>query len=194
MFIHLCLEDAKLIELGLCGHALFAIALRTLRQTRPEIGELTDDSRIVADGRPQITELVVEQGTVVDSHEVLWLHPHHKVEVLQRTVVVTELQAQQATIVMSQEVIGIQVDGHVIVRHRTTKVVEVESHQGAVDIVVHDFRTQIDQLAQTGVSDGPMLTVEGDGRARCPRIDIIRINGEAACQPMVGLHRIFFSR
>ena len=91
MLIHLGLEDAELIELGFRRHTQLAIALRTLRQTRPEIGELTDDSRIVANGRPQVTELVVEQGTVIDSHKVLWLHLHHKVEVFQRTVVVTEL-------------------------------------------------------------------------------------------------------
>ena len=50
---------------------------------------------------------------------------------------------------------------------------------------------QIDQLAQTGVSDRPVLTVEGDGRARCPRVDVIRVDGEASGQPVVSLHRIF---
>jgi len=163
MLIHLSLEDAELIEFGLRRHTQLAIALRTLGQTRPEIGELTDNGGIVADGRTQITQLVVEQGTVIDSHEVLRLHLHHKVEVFQRAVVVTKLQAQQATVVVSQEVVWIQVDGHVIVGHCPAQVVEVESHQRTVDIVVNDFRAQIDQLAQTGVCDRPMLAVEGDG-------------------------------
>ena len=92
---------------------------------------------------------------------------------------------------MSQEVIGIQVDGHVIVRHSPAQVVQVEPYQRTVDVVMNDFRPQIDQFAQTGVCDRPVLAVEGDGRARCPRVDIIRVNGETACQPVVSLHRIF---
>ena len=61
MLVHLRLENLKLIEFGLGRQTQLAVSLGTVRQTRPEIGELVDDRGIILDGRLQVSGPVVQE-------------------------------------------------------------------------------------------------------------------------------------
>ena len=81
---------------------------------------------------------------------------------------------------MSKEVLWFEVDSHVIVGQCTTEVIDVQSCEGSVDIVVDDFRAEVNGFAQTRFRRTPLFPVQRDIRARRPGIGIIRINVETA--------------
>ena len=120
MLVHLCLEDAELIQLSLRRHTQSAIAMSTGGKTRPEVRKLIDYRSIIADSRLQVARLVMQQRTVEYRHEVLRLHLDNEVEIGDGTVVITQLHTHQSTVVVSEEVVRIQVDSGIIVAHRTS--------------------------------------------------------------------------
>ena len=120
MLVHLCLEDAELIQLSLRRHTQSAIAMSTGGKTRPEIRKLIDYRSIIADSRLQVSCLVMQKRTVEYRHEVLRLHLDDEVEIGDGTVVITQLHTHQSTVVVSEEVVRIQFDSGIIVAHRTS--------------------------------------------------------------------------
>jgi hypothetical protein len=143
VFVHLRLENAELVHLSFGCHAESAVTACAIRETRPEIGELIDNRGIVAYGFFEMTELVVKQGSVENSHEVLRLHLDDEVEVCDSAVVIAELYAKQSAVIMCQEVVGVEVDSHVIVFHGSSQVVDVDSCQSPVHIVVGHLWRQV---------------------------------------------------
>ena len=120
MLVHLRLEDAEFIHLGLCSHTQPSVTAGTIGKTRPEVRKLVDDRRIITDSRLQITRLVMQKRTVENSHEVLWFHLDDEVEVEDGTVVITQLHTHQTSVVMSQEVVRIQIERIIVIAHSST--------------------------------------------------------------------------
>ena len=120
MLVHLCLEDAELIQFCLRRHTQSAIAMSTGGKTRPEVRKLIDYRRVIADSRLQVARLVMQKRTVEYRHKVLRLHLDDEVEIGDGTVVITQLHTHQSTVVVSEEVVRIQVDSGIIVAHRTS--------------------------------------------------------------------------
>ena len=98
-----------------------------------------------------------EQRPVVDSHDVVWLHAHDKVEIFDGTVVITHLHAQDATVVMCEEIIRIDFNSHVIIRHSAAKVVDIEPCQCPVDIATRHLRLEVNHLSKLLVRLLPFL-------------------------------------
>lgn len=162
MLVHLRLENLKLIEFGLGRHAQLAVSLGTVRQTRPEIGKLVNDSGIIPDGRLQVSGPVVQECTVKDSQIVLRLHLDDIIEVGDGTVVIAQLHTQLSAVIVSHKIVGVKIQRGIIIGHRSTQIVIVVACQGPVYIVGHHFRPQVYGLAQIGICIFPLPPGETD--------------------------------
>ena len=161
-FVHLCLEDAELVEFSLACLSQAPIAVGTVLQAEPEVRELADDLRIVAHGPSQVARLLQQQGAVEERHEVVGLQLQDEVEVLDAAVVVAHLCTQQSAVVVSKEIVGVEVESRVVVGHRPAQVVLVETGQCAVDVTAHMTGEQMDGLVEKQLGILPFLARQTD--------------------------------
>ena len=92
----------------------------------------------------------MQQGPVIQGHEVGRILLEHKTEVTDGLIVIPHLGTQQASVKVRLDTCGIKADGIVIVGHRAEVVVNVVLHVGAVDEVAGIARFKHDGAIHVG--------------------------------------------
>ena len=131
-------EDGhRLLHIGLTAlvvaHA--SLGLATCHVTRLKVGILLQDGREIVDGLAELACAHVQQGTVIQGHEVGRVALEYKVKIADGLVVVPHLGTQQSAIEMCLLTGRIQTDGVIIVGHGAEIVVQIIFHERAVDEV-----------------------------------------------------------
>ena len=189
--VNLRLEDAELVLLGLAAHAQPAVAAGAVVESRPEVGKLVDDHRVVADGSSQVAGLLAQQSPVEACQHVVGLQVEHEVEVLDAPVVVAHLSAEQSPVVVAQEVVRLQVEGGVVVGHGSPQVVLVVACQGAVDVVGGILGQQVDSLVEVALRLLPLAAREADDGADGPCLAVVGVEFETLVEGLYGAGGVF---
>ncbi len=177
----------KLVGLGLLRHAKAAVAFGTVLQACPEVGELVNDLRVIADSPPQVARLFEQQPTVEQSQIVVRLKREHKIKVGDCPVVVAHLRTEQATVVVAEEIVRLQVKGCVVVGHCSAQIVPVDPCQSPVYVVPGMARQEVDGLVEELLRLFPLALRKADQGAFRPRSAVIRVDFEALVESRDGL-------
>ena len=192
MFVHLCFKYAEFVKLRLVCHAKSSVTVGTIGEPCPEIRKLIDYRCKVTDGCTEISCFLMQERTVENRHEILWLHLDDEVKVGDSSVIVSQLYTHQTTVVVCEKIIRIQIQCIVVIAHSSPQIVEVDTSQGSIDIVVYIVWLEMQRLGESLIGNVPFFSCESHVGTCGPCISIVWIELQTFIQPFFGTYGIFF--